>query len=70
VCAFLMRPTYSSLCGHVKKRHLHAHSPVNFKELKCYLRYNWAKLGDGMEIRGDVLKGLLPMHRHPLRRDY
>ena len=22
--------------GHGKKRHLHAHSPVNFKELKCY----------------------------------
>jgi hypothetical protein len=23
--------------GHGKKRHLHAHSPVNFKELKCYI---------------------------------
>jgi hypothetical protein len=23
--------------GHGKKRHLHAHSPVNFKELKCYV---------------------------------
>jgi hypothetical protein len=22
--------------GHGKKRHLHAHSPVNFKELKGY----------------------------------
>jgi hypothetical protein len=22
--------------GHGKKRHLHAHSPVNLKELKCY----------------------------------
>jgi len=22
--------------GHGKKRHLHAHSPGNFKELKCY----------------------------------
>jgi hypothetical protein len=24
--------------GHGKKRHLHAHSPVNFKELKCYVK--------------------------------
>jgi hypothetical protein len=26
--------------GHGKKRHLHAHSPVNFKELKCYQNSN------------------------------
>ncbi len=26
--------------GHDKKRHLHAHSPVNFKELKCYGDFN------------------------------
>ena len=25
---------------HGKKRHLHAHSPVNFKELKCYRNSN------------------------------
>jgi hypothetical protein len=25
-----------SVKGHNKKRHLHAHSPVNFKELKSY----------------------------------
>jgi len=26
--------------GHCKKRHLHAHSPDNFKELKCYNNSN------------------------------
>ena len=26
--------------GHGKKRHLHAHSPVNFKELNCYRHTN------------------------------
>ncbi|MEE8300214.1 MAG: hypothetical protein V3R28_02795, partial [Desulfatiglandales bacterium] len=26
--------------GHGKKRHLHAHSPVNFKQLKCYNKTN------------------------------
>ncbi len=26
--------------GHGKKRHHHAHSPVNFKELKCYILLN------------------------------
>ena len=29
--------------GHGKKRHLHAHSPVNFKELKCYESSNLGK---------------------------
>jgi hypothetical protein len=29
--------------GHGKKRHLHAHSPVNFKELKCYQNHNFKK---------------------------
>ncbi len=31
--------------GHGKKRHLHAHSPVNFKASKCYLMAKINKTG-------------------------
>jgi hypothetical protein len=35
-CPDLSGPAGAVRIGHGKKRHLHAHSPVNFKELRCY----------------------------------
>ena len=35
-CPDLSGPAGALRIGHGKKRHLHAHSPVSFKELKCY----------------------------------
>ena len=38
--------------GHGKKRHLHAYSPVNFKELKCYKVFNRGVSNDPPALRG------------------
>ncbi len=38
--------------GHGKKRHLHAHSPVNLKELKCYKVFNWGVSNAPPALRG------------------
>jgi len=48
--------------GHGKKRHLHAHSPVNFKELKCYNQIsleNTVKDVDGASKLAQEIIGLL-----------
>ncbi len=37
--------------GHGKKRHLHAHSPVNFKELKCYKKISFVLQLSDMFLR-------------------
>jgi hypothetical protein len=53
--------------GHGKKRHLHAHSPVNFKELKCYyFSYFYQNL---KIINLSMLVGTIGRNRYFLTKD-
>ncbi|MEE8299991.1 MAG: hypothetical protein V3R28_01645, partial [Desulfatiglandales bacterium] len=53
--------------GHGKKRHLHAHSPVNFKALECYEFFRLAGKKDVNPVSTrDIIPPAYPVNRVPI----